>query len=219
MPDKGDRNGSGKIDITVFGPRVITPSNEATVAFDNVYYLCYDLVTRNIDEPTGAHIHEVTRGAGEETTNPRKLTGPVVVDLFSNNVAYKDADGFVVEADEADSTCVTTEDDDVIDEMTEEPARVLREHPQRGVPQRSDPRAGQLLDRPQLPRIESWPGHRTRPRPRLRDDVDELGRAGDDLAGLAVEVALDGVAGQGEGVGLVLVDVGRRPRCGRAPCR
>lgn len=126
VPEKGDRNGSGKIELTVFGPRTITAANAATVAFDGVYYVCYDLVTRNIAEPTGAHIHEVDRLAGDEDTNPRKLTGGVVVDLFSSDAVYKDASGTIV-ADEADadSTCVTTDDPadhEVIDEMVDDPA-------------------------------------------------------------------------------------------------
>jgi len=122
VPEKGDPNGSGKIGITVFGPRA---ANGTTVAFDRVYYLCYDLVTRNIADPTGAHIHEVERAEGQEGANPRKLTGGVVVNLFSTDVAYKDADGRLTDAANADSTCVTTEDPadhEVIDEMVDDPA-------------------------------------------------------------------------------------------------
>lgn len=130
VPEKGDPNGSGKIDITVFGPRAITDANRATVAFDDVYYLCYDLVTRNIDGVSAAHIHEVDRSDGQERTNPRKLTGGVVVDLqpnateTSDSVRFKNDAGAVVSSEEATSTCVTTPagiDDEVIHEMTHEP--------------------------------------------------------------------------------------------------
>lgn len=130
VPEKGDRNGSGKIDITVFGPRVISDANRATVAFDDVYYLCYDLVTRNIAGVGDAHIHEVDRGPGQETTNPRKLTGGVVVGLQPNatetttTVKFKNDAGALVEFEDATSTCVTTTDgvdDEVIHEMTHEP--------------------------------------------------------------------------------------------------
>ncbi|HSP05082.1 MAG TPA: CHRD domain-containing protein [Acidimicrobiales bacterium] len=130
VPEKGDPNGSGKIDITVFGPRVINDGNRATVAFDDVYYLCYDLVTRNIDGVAAAHIHEVDRGEGQERTNPRKLTGGVVVDLqpgateTSDSVKFKNDAGQVVAFEDATSTCVTAldgSDDEVIDEMTREP--------------------------------------------------------------------------------------------------
>lgn len=120
----GDRNGSGNIDITVYGPG---PDNGTTVAFPGKYYLCYDLVTRNIDDATAAHIHEVDR-EGNEKTNPRKLAGPVVVNLLlgadddTEGAAFKDDDGQLVDADEATSTCVTAEDDEVIDELTHHPA-------------------------------------------------------------------------------------------------
>jgi hypothetical protein len=134
VPEPGDRNGSGKIDITVFAPR---PANGTTVAFDGVYYVCYDLVTRNIADPGGAHIHEVDRAPGDERTNPRKLTGGVVVDLFSSDVAYKDDAGRLVDEEQATSTCVTTVpgvDDEVIHEMLHDPAEYYvnvhnEEHP------------------------------------------------------------------------------------------
>jgi hypothetical protein len=99
----GDRNGSGKIHIDFFGPG----GNAAPVAFPGEYYLCYDLVTRNIDDVTMAHIHEVDRD-GNARTNPRKLNGPVVVDLLAEDSAFKDADGNVTQdADAATTTCVT----------------------------------------------------------------------------------------------------------------
>jgi hypothetical protein len=115
----GDRNGSGKITIDFFsdagGPGL------APVAFPGEYYLCYDLVLRNLDgEVVGAHIHEVDR-TGNERANPRKLNGPVVVDLLdgTGEVVFKDAAGNVT-PDEGDAatTCVTAADgviEDILD--------------------------------------------------------------------------------------------------------
>jgi hypothetical protein len=122
VPEKGARNGSGQIAIDFFtdaGGEGLTP-----VAFPGEYYLCYDLVTRNIGEITGAHIHEVARGAGDDRTNARKLNGPVVVDLLAgaDGTVFKDAAGNVTDdADAAASTCVTA-DDGVIEEILEDPS-------------------------------------------------------------------------------------------------
>lgn len=71
----GDRNGSGKINLEFFDA-----VNNATVVFPNEHYVCYTLTFRNVDDPTGLHIHEVPSSA----RNPRKATGPVVVDLLAN---------------------------------------------------------------------------------------------------------------------------------------
>jgi len=91
VPEKGDRNGSGTITIDFFtdaGGEGLAP-----VAFPGEYYLCYDLVLRNLGgEVTGAHIHEVDR-TGNGRTNPRKLDGPVVVNLLAGDLVFKDAAG------------------------------------------------------------------------------------------------------------------------------
>jgi hypothetical protein len=73
----GDPNGSGKITLEFFDA-----VDNSTVVFPNEHYVCYSLKVRNIDAPTGLHIHEVPNSAG----NPRASVGPVVVDLL---------DGFV----------------------------------------------------------------------------------------------------------------------------
>lgn len=71
----GDRNGSGKITLEFFDA-VDNPS----VVFPKTPYVCYTLQTRNIETPTGLHIHEVSSTTG----NPRKANGPVVVDLLTD---------------------------------------------------------------------------------------------------------------------------------------
>lgn len=93
----GDRNGSGKIDLTFFSDE--TPAGDPTVAgptvaFPGEYYVCYDLTTRNIGDVVALHIHEVERAEGDETTNPRKLAGPVVIDLL-NGIEEKDGQACV----------------------------------------------------------------------------------------------------------------------------
>jgi len=71
----GDRNGSGKIDLEFFD----AVDNDAVV-FPNEHYVCYSLTFRNVDDPTGLHIHEASASA----PNPRTATGPVVVNLLAN---------------------------------------------------------------------------------------------------------------------------------------
>lgn len=121
VPEKGDRNGSGKVAIDFFGPGGELPP----VAFPGEYYLCYDLVTRNIGEVLGAHIHEVDRNGGNERTNARKLNGEVVVDLLDgtedDGVVFKDADGNVTDDEAAAATICVTAEDGVIEDILEDP--------------------------------------------------------------------------------------------------
>ena len=56
----------------------------------------------------GLHIHEVTRGEGDETTNPRKLNGDVVINLLSEDAREKDG-----------QTCVANP---VVEDIVENPA-------------------------------------------------------------------------------------------------
>lgn len=70
----GDRNGSGKITLEFFDA-----VDNSGVVFPNEHYVCYSLTVRNIDTPTGLHIHEVSNSTG----NPRASAGPVVVDLLA----------------------------------------------------------------------------------------------------------------------------------------
>ncbi len=97
----GDRNGSGKITLEFFDA-VDNPS----VVFPGSPYVCYTLKTRNIDTPTGLHIHEVN----DKTGNPRKATGPVVVNLLAN---AEIRDG---------ATCVKILSDDILDGILDEPS-------------------------------------------------------------------------------------------------
>jgi len=118
----GDRNGSGKIDIDFFSDA--GGEGLAPVAFPGEYYVCYDLVTRNIGEVLGAHIHEVDRTDAHPRTNARKLNGPVVVDLLDGegDVVFKDAAGNVTDDAAAAATCVTAADgviEDILDDPSE----------------------------------------------------------------------------------------------------
>lgn len=74
----GDQNGSGRITLEFFDA-----VDNSTVVFPNEHYVCYSLTVRNIDAPTGLHIHEVSNSSG----NPRKSAGPVVVDLLDGRVS------------------------------------------------------------------------------------------------------------------------------------
>ena len=96
----GDRNGSGKITLEFFDA-----VDNATVVFPNQHYVCYSLTYRNVDAPTGLHIHEVSTDA----RNPRKATGPVVVDLLAHSVLR------------GDDTCVVVRED-VFDGIQEDPS-------------------------------------------------------------------------------------------------
>lgn len=57
--------------------------DNSTVVLPNEHYVCYSLTVRNIDAPTGLHIHEVSSSAG----NPHASGGPVVVDLLDGRVS------------------------------------------------------------------------------------------------------------------------------------
>lgn len=81
---EGDPNGSGKIHLDFFAA-VDNPS----VVFPGQDYVCFELTVRNVEEAIGLHIHEVN-GA---TKNPRKDTGPVVVNLGDEELQREDADG------------------------------------------------------------------------------------------------------------------------------
>ena len=96
----GDRNGSGKITLEFFDA-----VNNQSVVFPNSPYVCYTLTTRNIDAPTGLHIHEVNSTTG----NPRKATGGVVVDLLTDTRPLGTA------------TCVAM-DEDVLDGILDDPS-------------------------------------------------------------------------------------------------
>ena len=78
----GDKNGSGKIDLEFFDA-----VDNPTVVFPGEHYVCYELTYRNVDDPTGLHIHEVS-GA---VKNPRKDAGPVVVNLLTDTRQSGDA--------------------------------------------------------------------------------------------------------------------------------
>ena len=96
----GDRDGSGRIDLEFFDA-----VNNPTVVFQNEYYVCYTLTARNVDQTTGLHIHEVPSSAA----NPRKATGPVVVNLLTNTRSSGDA------------TCVIV-DDEVFEGIQDDPS-------------------------------------------------------------------------------------------------
>jgi hypothetical protein len=96
----GDRNGSGKINLEFFDA-----VNNDTVVFPKEHYVCYTLTFRNVDAPTGLHIHEVPASA----RNPRKATGPVVVNLL----ASPKSDGA--------TTCVVVEES-VFDGIQDDPS-------------------------------------------------------------------------------------------------
>jgi hypothetical protein len=119
---EGDRNGSGRINLQFFSDA--GGEGLAPVAFPGEYYVCYDLVTRNIDEVLGAHIHEVDRADGDERTNARKLNGPVVVDLLNgaSGVVFKDADGNVTQDEDAAATTCVTAEDGVIEDILDDPS-------------------------------------------------------------------------------------------------
>lgn len=78
---QGDPNGSGKITIEFFDA-----VNNPAVVFPGQHYVCYTLTARNVDSAAGLHIHEVATSG-----NPRKATGPVVVDLLANSRISDDA--------------------------------------------------------------------------------------------------------------------------------
>ena len=78
----GDRDGSGKINLEFFD----AVSNQAVV-FPDKHYVCYTLTTRNVDQLTGLHIHEVSGSVA----NPRKDKGGVVVDLLEDTRSSGDA--------------------------------------------------------------------------------------------------------------------------------
>lgn len=86
----GDRNGSGKIHLEFFDA-VENPA----VVFPGEHYVCYELTFRNVDDPTGLHIHEVSG----DVDNPRKDTGPVVVNLLGDTRS------------DGDATCVAVTED------------------------------------------------------------------------------------------------------------
>ncbi len=71
---KGDPNGSGKISLEFYRAAPAGPN----VVFAGQPYVCYSLTVRNIDAPTGLHIHEVDG----KVKNPRKDTGDVRVNLL-----------------------------------------------------------------------------------------------------------------------------------------
>ncbi len=96
----GDRDGSGKIKLEFFDA-----VNSPTVVFPNEHYVCYTLTVRNVDAKTGLHIHEVSA----DVTNPRKATGPVVVNLLANTRTVDDA------------TCVAV-DEGVFDGIQNDPS-------------------------------------------------------------------------------------------------
>lgn len=96
---EGDKNGSGKIEVAFFAA-VDNPD----VVFPNQDYVCYTLTVRNVDEATGLHIHEVSG----EAKNPRKDTGPVVVDLLDGS------------RESGDQTCVAMAPG-VVDEILDDP--------------------------------------------------------------------------------------------------
>lgn len=97
----GDRNGSGKINLEFFDA-VDNPD----VVFPNEYYVCYTLTFRNVDAPLGLHIHEVS----DSSSNPRKATGDVVVDLLAENAERDGA-----------ATCVVVEEP-VFDGIQDDPS-------------------------------------------------------------------------------------------------
>jgi hypothetical protein len=86
----GDRDGSGQISLEFFDA-----VDNQSVVFPNEPYVCYSLTVRNIDAPTGLHIHEVAGNAG----NPRKDAGPVVVDLLENSRPSGDTTCVAIAAD------------------------------------------------------------------------------------------------------------------------
>lgn len=96
----GDRNGSGTIDLEFFDA-VDNPA----VVFPGAHYVCYELTYRNVDDPTGLHIHEVSGDA----KNPRKDAGPVVVNLLTDTRTSGDA------------TCVAV-DEEVFDGIQDDPS-------------------------------------------------------------------------------------------------
>jgi len=97
---QGDKNGSGKISLEFFAA-VDNPE----VVFPGEAYVCYELTTRNVDELSMLHIHEVSG----ESKNPRKDNGPVVVNLFGDTRSAGDA------------TCVAL-DEEVLQGILDDPS-------------------------------------------------------------------------------------------------
>lgn len=68
----GDKNGSGKIDLSFFDA-----VDNPTVVFPGEHYICAELTVRNVEgDTTGLHIHE----------GGKKSNGPVVVNLLADAV-------------------------------------------------------------------------------------------------------------------------------------